>query len=211
MSSINQAQLAEYAKKLKEYNRQAIEAFLNWDTESLAVILSDYILLKTFIRINDIDSHIINLPDIYEKVFSKKLKIDQIIESMDTKEPIEHLNDDEVKNLRNLLYDKFSHYEYVRNLYEINSLILRIRFPRNLEIYVSEARYCFAYEQYNAVYSLCRTILEITIKHIYAHKNIKSLKTIAKEIAQRKINISNLIYNVCSNLTELNNKENILR
>ena len=142
MSSINQEQLAEYAKKLKEYNRQAIEAFLKWDIEALAIIVSDYISLKKSIRISDIDSHIINIPDkevkhIYERLYSGKLEIDQIIKSIDTEEPIEDLNDDEIENLSDLLYTKFSHYEYVRNLYEINFLILRTRVPRNLENYVS--------------------------------------------------------------------------
>lgn len=46
MVSINQEQLAEYAKKLKEYNSQAIKAIVEWDTEALAVILSDYISLN---------------------------------------------------------------------------------------------------------------------------------------------------------------------
>jgi hypothetical protein len=207
MSSFNQEQLAEYAKKLKEYNRQAIEAFLKWDIEALAIIVSDYTSLKKSIRISDIDFHIINIADkevkhIYERLYSGKLEIDQIIKPIDTEEPIEGLNDDEIENLSDLLYNKFSHYEYVRNLYEINFLILRTRVPRNLENYVAEARYCYAYEQYNAVYSLSRTILEISIKHIYAHKHNKSLKDIAEE---RKP-ISHLINDLCNNLTELNKK-----
>ena len=61
MSSINPEQLSEYAKELKEYNRQAIKAIIEWDPEALAVILSDYILLKKSIRINCIDSHILNI------------------------------------------------------------------------------------------------------------------------------------------------------
>jgi hypothetical protein len=164
MSLISQEQLAEYSIKLKEYNRQATEAFIKWDTESLTVILSDYISLKKSIRINDIDSHILNIQDsevkdIYEQVFINRLHIDQIIESIDTEEPIDNLNDDEIENLSGLLYSKFSHYEYIKNLYEINSLILTRRVTRNIESYISEARYCYAFEQYNAVYSLCRTIL----------------------------------------------------
>ena len=172
MSSINQEQLAEYAKKLKEYNRQAIEAFLKWDIEALAIIVSDYISLKKSIRISDIDSHIINIADkevrdIYERLYSEKLEIDQIIKSIDTAEPIEDLSDDEIEELSDLFYAKFSHYEYVKNLYEINSLVLTRIVPRNLKIFVSEARHCFAFERYNAVYSLRRTIIEFTLKNIY--------------------------------------------
>jgi hypothetical protein len=112
------------------------------------------------------------------------------------------LNDDEIGKLSDLLYAKFSHYEYVGNLYEINFIILRIIVPKNLEKYIAEARYCYAYEQCNAVYSLCRTNFEITIKHIYAYKHNKPLKYIAEE----KKPMSQLIKYLCINLTVLNIK-----
>lgn len=120
MSSINQEQLAEYAKKLKDYNSQAIKAIVEWDLKSLAIILENYISLKKSIRISRLDSHILNIADrevkdIYEKFFSDKLEIEQFIKSIDTEEPIEDLNDDEIENQRDLLYAKFSHYEYVKN------------------------------------------------------------------------------------------------
>jgi hypothetical protein len=207
MSSIDQEQLAEYAKKIKEYNRQAEEAFFEWDIEALAIIVSDYISLKKSIHISEIDCHVINIPDeevkdIYKKVFSKKLKIDQIIQSIDTGEPIEDLNDDEIESLSDLLYAKFSHHEYVRNLFEINSLLLTRRVPRNMEIYISEARYCFAFEQYNAVYSLSRTIVEFTLKYLYCIKNKESLEIIAKQ----KFKIGNLRDDLCDNDEDLNNE-----
>lgn len=142
------------------------------------------------------------MKDIYEKVFSNKLEIDQFIKSIYTKEPIKDLNDDEIENLRDLLYAKFSHYEYVRNLYEINSLILTRRVPRNIVIYISEARYCFAFEQYNAVYSLSLTILEITLKYLYCIKNTKSLEIIAK----KEIPIGDLRNDLCDNDEYLNNE-----
>jgi hypothetical protein len=205
MSSIKQEQLAEYAKKIKEYNRQAIKAIVEWEPESLAGILSDYIHLKKSIRIKRIDSHILNIvdrevKDIYEKVFSDKLQIDQFIKYIDTEAAIEMLNDDEIESQRDLLYSKFSHYEYIKNLYEINALILTRMVPSNLEIYVSEARYCYAYEQYNAVYSLCRTILEFSLKCLYCIKYKNDLECIAKE----KFPIGKLRDNLCENDENLN-------
>jgi hypothetical protein len=176
----------------------------------LTVILSDYISLKKSIRINDIDSNILNIhdnkvKDIYEQVFSKRLHIDQIIESIDTEEPIDNLNDDEIENLSDLLYYKFSHYEYIKNLYEINSLILNRRVPRNIESYISEARYCYAFEQYNAVYSLCRTILEISIKYLYCIKEMKDIEYIAK----KNFSICNLIKKLCEHFENI--KDEIIR
>jgi hypothetical protein len=197
MSSINQEQLAENAKKLKEYNRQAIKVFVEGNIQALAIIISEYNSLKKSIRISDIDLNTITIPDrevkdIYVKVFSDKLVIDKIIKAIDSEEPVDDLSDDEIDNLSDLLYAKFSHYEYVRNLYKINSLVLTRRVPRNMEIFVSEARYCFAYEQYNAVYSLCRTILEIVLKYLYCIKNLKNINT-------TKLSIYSYIKDLCKN------------
>jgi hypothetical protein len=51
-------------------------------------------------------------------------------------------------------------------LYKIGALILVASVPKHLEKYVSEARWCYAFEQYLAVYSLSRTILETGIREV---------------------------------------------
>ncbi|RMG32960.1 MAG: DUF4145 domain-containing protein [Methanobacteriota archaeon] len=38
--------------------------------------------------------------------------------------------------------------------------------PANLEKFINEASQCFAFQQYNAVVSPCRTILEVSVKDI---------------------------------------------
>ena len=77
------------------------------------------------------------------------------------------LDFDEADNdeMRDLFYSWFSHYEYLQGLYEIGSLVVSYSVPDTLKSYVSEARYCYAFQQYNAVYGLCRIILEIAIRH----------------------------------------------
>ena len=182
-----------------------LKAIIEWDPKSLANILSEYIAFKKSIHISNIDSHIIyvanrEVKEIYEKFSSDKLEIDQFIKSIDTDESIGGLNDDEIENQRDLLYAKFSHYEYVRNLYEINSLILTRKVPRNLEIYISEARYCYAFGQYNAVYSLCRTILEFCLKYLYCIKYKNDLESIARE----KFPIGRLGDDLCEHDENLN-------
>jgi len=56
--------------------------------------------------------------------------------------------------------------DYVRNLLEIGKMILKIEVPRSLHAYVEEARTCFALDQYIAVCSLSRTIIEGFLLHL---------------------------------------------
>jgi hypothetical protein len=77
------------------------------------------------------------------------------------------LSDDEIADLgSDLLYSWISHHEYVRDIFKVNSLILQTTIPRELATYVREARDCFAFQQCNAVVSMCRTILEAAAKDL---------------------------------------------
>jgi hypothetical protein len=91
-----------------------------------------------------------------------------------SEEPIkfEKLDDSEIEELQDLLYVWFSHYDYLEGLYEIGSLIMGYSIPQALMSYVSEARFCYAFQQYNAVYGLCRTILETAIRHRCERKGL---------------------------------------
>lgn len=59
-----------------------------------------------------------------------------------------------------LLYSWFSDREYVLGLFRSGAVVVRCGVPHQLKSLVEEARQCFAFQQYNAVFSLCRTIIE---------------------------------------------------
>lgn len=73
--------------------------------------------------------------------------------------------DEELDELRDIFYSWFSHYEYIEGLYETSSLITSYHVPNKLIKYIETARKCYAFQQYIAVYVLCRTIIEISISH----------------------------------------------
>lgn len=114
----------------------------------------------------------INLPDINDK-FAKEIlhKISQG-EALPAERAfqgsvleeyfVDELHENEIEQLgSDLFYSWFSHYEYIEGLYNIGSLILSIgKIPENLVHFIHEARNCYAFQQYSAVYSLCRTILD---------------------------------------------------
>lgn len=101
----------------------------------------------------------------YEQKTGKKIKYDE-------------LTDDEFDELGfEVFFSWFSHYDYVKNMYRIGSLILDISVPKELQDLIREARSCCALLQYNAVYSLCRTTIEVAIRHIIKKKKIKNINT----------------------------------
>jgi len=63
-----------------------------------------------------------------------------------------------------------SRYDYIEGLLEVQALIVNVSIPDKLDKFVNEARNCFAFQQYNATYSLCRTILETAMCDIGIRK-----------------------------------------
>jgi hypothetical protein len=101
----------------------------------------------------------------------QKFPSDHILEQLSEERKDESLfytlSDDEIADLgSDLLYSWISHYEYVRDIFKVNSLILQSTIPIDLDTYVREARDCFAFQQHNAVVSMCRTILEAAAKDL---------------------------------------------
>jgi hypothetical protein len=64
-------------------------------------------------------------------------------------------------------YSWMDPYTYLRGLYDIGALIIDTSVPNYLEGFLREARDCYALGQFNAVYSLCRTVIEIAAKNRY--------------------------------------------
>lgn len=64
------------------------------------------------------------------------------------------------------LYSWWGPYDYIWGLVEIGILVTGVPIPANLKKYLEEARQCYAFKQYNAVFSLCRTILEAGMRDV---------------------------------------------
>ena len=83
----------------------------------------------------------------------------------------------------------FSHYEYAEALLDTASLLVDVHVPQDLARYVGEARSCFAFQQYNAVVSLCRTIMESAARDAERRRGRSSEKVtpIARGEAKRRV------------------------
>lgn len=101
----------------------------------------------------------------------RKFPTDHILEQLTKKSGDDaffyNLSEEEIDELcSDLFYSWISHYDYARGIFKVNALILQTTIPKELAKYVREARNCFAFQQYNAVVSMCRTILEAAAKDL---------------------------------------------
>lgn len=162
---------------LKKLDKLSVKWLLEWNVEELAKNFLEFMELKKKIKKEMIECPVAKIHnDIAQEVLrkisqSEEFQTEKIIKSIENQEgtsfeldklDFEEAEDDE---MRDLFYSWFSHYEYLQGLYEIGSLVVSYSVPDTLKSYVSEARSCYAFQQYNAVYGLCRTILEIAIRH----------------------------------------------
>ena len=65
-----------------------------------------------------------------------------------------------------ILYHWFDPHDYVFRISEVKALLAPINIPKTLHQFIHEARQCYAFQQFNAVCSLSRTILEAAINDV---------------------------------------------
>lgn len=175
--------LQKDALKLRTLNRLMVKAVAESDLEAIRDVLPKYVDTKKRIKTQLLE---IPAPKIHDRkaleVLQKlsegeSLPGDNIVASIEEMAGVQGnltiLDDAELESLgSDLFYSWFSHYEYIQGLYEMGSLVLSISVPEHLHRFVKEAKNCYAFQQYNAVYSLCRTMLECSVRDICARRKL---------------------------------------
>ena len=194
------------ALRLKELDRLVVKATIEGTVKDQFKLLDEFRNLKKSIKIRLIDTTIAKINNkevrfIMNRIVNEYLfESDKILVNLENITGVQFCVDaleiEETDQLESdLFYSWFSGHEYINALYEIGALILGIEVPKILEDFVSEARSCFAFQQYNALYSLCRTIIEVSVRDICKRKGfIKEKKDNVISFKQyQKDNISQLI------------------
>ncbi len=174
--------LQQDAAELKRSDIEVIKFILEADMEKAIAALQKFVELKKKIKIQLMEISVANIQDINAREVLEKIQqnvsfqSDKILDSIQSKSDSNfdffELDDDEINEYQDLLYVWFGPEIYVRGLYQIGSLIIGLSIPNFLKEYVDEARQCYAFQQYNAVYGLCRTIIETAIRHKCQRKGI---------------------------------------
>ena len=177
--------LQQDALELSRLNRLVVKNVAESNLSELGKALDDYVEIKKRVKTKLLDT---DTPKIHDKEALKilqklsegeKLQADKILAIIEKEEGLQDnftdLGDYEIESLGDeLFYSWFSHYEYICALYRLGSLVVSISVPDHLRRFVSQAKNCYAFQQYGAVYSMCRTILESAVRDICLRRRLIS-------------------------------------
>ncbi len=158
-------------------DRRVVKAVVERDGVNLIPAVSEYESLRKSIRTRLLNQSVASVDDARAIDLLRKittgdgLPTDRIIEHMvsmtGSDQLPEEFGDEELDALgSDLFYSWFSHVEYVTGLAELRPLVVRASVRENVAQLVRQIKDCYAFQQYEAAYSLCRTVIEASIRDI---------------------------------------------
>lgn len=174
MSNLIESELINDALRLDELGRSIAKACIEWDPTKLGVLIEEFFQAKNRISASVIAHPVVQLPgtsnakarEIVMRVAARQsLPIEEsllarLVDCELDEEQLEEIGTEE-------LYSWMSHVDYARGLYKAGALVVGCgSIPDGLRTFVGEARQCFAFQQYNSVCALCRTMIELSVKDI---------------------------------------------
>lgn len=164
------------ALALDSHGRLVIKAIALGDFNMLAEAIIKYSAMMKKIKLQLIEFPSPSVFDPKAKEILRKIAVgesfpaDSYVKSIEQNfdlEGLTELDEAEIEDLiQPLFYSWFGPYEFVRDSFEIGSAIVSSSIPDNLRVYILEAKQCYAFQQYIATCSLCRTILETAVRDI---------------------------------------------
>ena len=181
MSDDPLAKVIEDARALIDADRRVVEAIAKSNLDAISNLLDDFgrkkirvlAALAAHPAVEAVDSETQELLSRVQRKFPTERLIETLTGGNSDLNWFDELSDTEQWDLGSeLLFSWFSHYEYVRNIFKVNTLILTVKIPSVLWVYVNEARNCFAFQQHGAAIAMCRTILEAAAKDLCERKGL---------------------------------------
>lgn len=172
-------ELIQQAKKLIDLDKKVVKAFVEGDFDNISSLLYEFrdtkiSVLKNFSELSvveNVDDETRLVLDRVQREFPTDNIIHRLESETESDSPFFELSWEEADEIgSDLMYSWISHYEFIQALFKVNTLIFNATIPSVLRTYINEVRYCFAFQQYNATISLCRTILEAAAKDICEKK-----------------------------------------
>lgn len=193
-------------------DRRVMRSVIEKDSESLKSTLTEYQSLRKSIRIRLLDQPVASVDDSDAVKLLRKITtgeglptdklINHLFSMLDSDKLPEEFSDNEFDALgSDLFYSWFSHYEYVNGLAELRPLVVRSSVGESVSRIVRQVKDCYAFQQYEATYSLCRTVIEASIRDICVRCHLfPDLGD--REILSEKITWHQLREKVSSNLLQ---------
>ncbi len=175
--------LQDDALRLAELDRKVVRSLLEGDTDELGRALGAYMELRKVLKARLLDESAIPVANADAAAVLRKISTgdglpsDKVIERLaaQTGEDIEafEFDGEEIEQLgSDLFYSWFSHHDYIRGLADLRPLILRVAVPESVSQLVGQVKGCYAFQQYDAAYALCRMVIEASVRDICVQRRL---------------------------------------
>jgi len=178
----NNSSLQDDALQLANLDRRVTRDVLEQNTKDLAIALEAYQELRKRLKERLVDSDVsivqdAEAADILRKMYANNLQADKIIERVSLhlaeNERITEFDDEELWQLgKEFFYSWFSHHEYISGLAELRPILLSNPVAQSVARLVRQIKDCYAFQQYDAAYGLCRTLIEASVRDICVRRNL---------------------------------------
>ena len=168
--------LQDDALRLVELDQEVVRAVVEGKREAFGAALGAYMELRKSLKIRLLDESAASVANAEATEVLRKigggegLASDKVIErlaALSGEDISLEFDNAELEELGSeLFYSWYSHYEYVTGLAELRPLILRGAAPESVTRLVRQVKDCYAFQQYDAAFGLCRTLLEASIRDI---------------------------------------------
>ena len=177
--------LEEDLLRLKELDRNVVRAVCESDLETLSAAINEFLPLRKRLTTQRLEESVMTVADDNARATLRAISggdglpadgvIARLLESSPSGGGLEKFDDHQLQELgEHLFYSWFSHYEYVHGLSELRPMVLRAGTSDAVSRLVGQVRSCYAFQQYDATYGLCRTVIEASIRDICVRRQLLS-------------------------------------
>jgi len=163
--------------ELAARDQRLIRALFEQDQTDLKNAWTDYQTLRKSLRTRLLDQPTASIEHVDAAEILRKIcggdglatdkLMKRLLSESEPDHPFDEFDDEELWSMGfDLFYSWFSHYEYITGLAELRPLVIRSSVAESVSRLVRQVKDCYAFQQYDAAYALCRTVLEASVRDI---------------------------------------------
>ena len=175
--------LEEDLLRLAELGRHAVRAVLEGNREDFPRALGAYFEFRNELKRRLLAEPVVSVSDAEAADILRKITtgdglpsdavIERLSSQMEEGDQLTDLDDYDIEELGSeLFYSWFSHHEYITGLAELRPLIVRASASAAVASLVRQVKNCYAFQQYEAAFTLCRVVIEASVRDICVKRNL---------------------------------------
>lgn len=168
---------------LAELDRRIVRAVMESDASAVPALAAEYLQTRQRLATYALETAVATIADNDASAVLRKISggdglpsdrvIGQLFGLATPASLADSLDEHELQQLgESLFHSWFSHHEYIAGIAELRPLILKSDASEAVSRIVHQIKDCYAFQQYDAAYALCRTLVEASIRDICTRRNL---------------------------------------